>query len=137
MADTAYDFAVTCPAGTAIANPQVSNINVPAGIVSNIKARVPDGPRGNMGFALGLAGQSIIPGQVVPATALNELFIIANDATFEFGSQGDITSGAWQAFMFNMGQYAHTVYVTIFVAPIRGIIGGAPPVALSLSGEAV
>ena len=68
-----------------------------------------------MGFALGMARNAVIPAPGGSFFAGTQTFIIADDAEFDFGPQGNLTSGAWQVAMFNVGAYQHTVYLTITV----------------------
>lgn len=101
-------FQVTCAAGTAQAAPQVTNLVMPTREVLNIRIRVPPGPNGNMGFALGAAGNPVIP--VAAGT-----FIIASDEVIEWALEQQIDSGAWQVFMFNTGIFPHTIYLLFTV----------------------
>lgn len=105
MASEVRNFAVTVPAGTAIAAPLVSALSMPARIVRSVRVRVPPGPAGVVGWALGAAGVRILPwgdGQ----------WIVADNEWIEWPLEGQITSGAWQLVAYNLGIYNHTLYVT-------------------------
>lgn len=103
MAQEIRAFTVTTPAGTTQAAPLVTNIAMPPRIVREVEIRVPPGPYGNMGFALGLAGVPIIPynaGQFIVTD--NEII------TWPLGEDYP-NSGAWQVISFNTGRYPHSI----------------------------
>jgi hypothetical protein len=106
------EFVVTCPTGILPANPQVTNISMPPRVVEKVRVRVPPGPRGNMGFAIGAGGLQLIPQQ-------QGQFIIADDETIDLDLTTTIDSGAWQVFMVNNGTYSHSIYVTFAVNLVR------------------
>lgn len=97
-------FEVTCPPGVTSDAPQVTDLDMPVRTVLSIKAQVPPGPLSAMGFAIGAAGVPIIPYD-------SSVFIVTDDATFDWTLPGQINSGAWQVQMYNTGQYPHTVYL--------------------------
>jgi hypothetical protein len=99
-----YAFQVTCPVATLITAPQVINLAMPVRTVLGVRVRVPPGPNGKMGFAIGAAGASIIP--IVAGT-----WIVAADEIFDWSPPFSIDSGAWQARMYNQGGFPHTIYI--------------------------
>lgn len=111
MATQLYTFTVTVPAGTTQAAPQVTALTMPAGYVSRVEVRVPPGPRGVVGFALGAAGQPIIP--YAAGT-----WVIADDEPLAWDFERLIQTGAWQLFAYNLGQFAHTLYLRIPWGPL-------------------
>lgn len=102
MAYEIRTFDVTVPAGTLASAPQVTDLTMPARIVRQVDIRIPPGPRGEVGFALGAARQAVIPynpGQ----------WIIGDDEVITWPLEGQIDSGAWQAILYNTGAYPHTL----------------------------
>jgi hypothetical protein len=98
-------FAALCPAGTALAAPAIIALTMPVRTVISIRVRVPAGPNGNMGFAIGMGGAPVIPTQ-------NNTFIVASDEIFDWTLDDLPNSGAWQAIMYNTGIFDHTIYLT-------------------------
>jgi hypothetical protein len=98
-------FAFTIPPATPIATPATLPINMPARVVTQIDIRVPPGPRGQVGFAIGSAGVPVIP-------TGNAQFIVADDQFIPWPLTDFWDSGAWQLFGYNLGQFAHTLYFT-------------------------
>jgi len=110
MAAEVRNFAVTVPAGTAITAPQVTDLAMPARVVRKIRVRIPPGPSGAVGWALGAAGERVLPwgpGQ----------WIVADDEAIEWELVDQITSGAWQLQAYNTGVFDHTLYITFLVDP--------------------
>lgn len=97
-------FTVTCPAGTLQSAPQVTNIAMPPRVVEDIRIRIPPGPNGVMGFAVGAAGVTVIP-------AGRGTFIVASDEVIDWPVPGQINSGAWQVQMYNTGLFDHSIYL--------------------------
>lgn len=97
-------FIVTCPPGVTQDAPQLTDLVMPVREVLGIRVQVPPGPSGTMGFAIGAAGVPIIPYD-------SEVFVVTDDETFDFTLPDQIDSGAWQAQMYNQGQYPHSIYV--------------------------
>lgn len=99
------EFEVLCPAGTFKFAPQVTDLNMPTRVVLNIRVRIPPGPNGVMGFAIGAAGAFVIP--------INDgEYIVGSDEILEWSLADQIDSGAWQVTMYNVGIYDHTIYMT-------------------------
>lgn len=110
MAREVRTYAVAIPAGTLEADPYVADLDMPARDVVGVRVRIPPGPAGLVGWALGSAGVRVIPwgeGQ----------WIVADDEVIEWPLAGQIQSGAWQLQGYNLGVYDHTVYVTFLLDP--------------------
>lgn len=111
MSREVREFAVTIPSGTLAAAPYKVQLNMPARVVKQIRVRVPPGPNGVMGFAIGSAGIPVIP--------INGSWIITNDATLDFPLTSYIDSGTWWFIGYNTGTFTHTVYLT-FTCTLTG-----------------
>ena len=105
MAREVREYAATIPTGTTPASPHAMTLAMPPRVVTRIVVRVPPGPRGVMGFAIGSAGVAVIP--VNPGQ-----WIVTDDATLPFDLDDYIDSGTWEFFGYNTGTFAHTVYLT-------------------------
>lgn len=108
MAREIRRFPVTVPAGTAKASPQVSNLSFPFRVVRELEIRVPPGPRGEVGFALGGSGQAVIP---VEAGA----YLVTDDEIIRWQLDGFWDSGSWQFTAYNTGRFPHTIEVRFLV----------------------
>lgn len=97
-------FEVLCQPGTTSDAPQITDLDMPVRTALSIRVRIPPGPLSSMGFQLAMANTPIIPFN-------DDTFVIADDETFEWDNQGWPNSGAWQAIMYNTGQYPHTIYL--------------------------
>ena len=127
MAQEVRNFAVTIPAGTALAAPQVTDLAMPARIPRSVRVRVPPGPAGEVGWALGSAGERVLPWG--PGE-----WIVANDEAIDWPLEGQITSGAWQLQAYNTGAYDHTLYVTFQLDPAASpgeVAGLRPPLVVT------
>ena len=125
-------FAVAIPAGTAIAAPQITNLAMPARIVRAVRIRIPPGPNGQVGFALGAAGVRIIP------YGANQ-WLVGNDEIIDWPLEGQISSGAWQFQGYNLGANVHTIYVSFALDPPQRAGGGVfgvsgPPLVVTPDG---
>lgn len=119
MADQVFSFTCTVPAGTAIATPQTQQLSMPACIVASIGILVPPGPRGLMGFAIGASGVAVIP--ATPGT-----WFVVDDYADEWPLENQISSGAWEFFGYNVGQYDHSVYLR-FMINLPSLVGASQP----------
>ena len=70
-------FSPSIPAGTPSTAPVTIPLTMPARIVSSVRARIPPGPRGTMGFALVVAGAHVVPFG-------DQAWIIADDETMQW-----------------------------------------------------
>lgn len=128
MSVRVFTFAPSVPAGTTQAAPLTVNLAMPPCIVDAIEAKVPPGPRGLMGFALGAAGQAVLP--YGPAS-----WVVADDETLTWSLTDQIQSGAWQFYGYNTGQFAHAVYLRFTTSPVsvttQGLQQLADPASIS------
>lgn len=126
MAREVRNYAVTIPAGTAIAAPLATDLPMPARIARSVRVRIPPGPSGQVGWALASSGVAILPwgpGQ----------WIVGDNEVIEWPLDGQLDSGAWQLIGYNLGVYAHTLYVTFQLDPPGGpgSLGSlAPPLVI-------
>lgn len=77
---------------------------MPARVVKSVEILFPPGPSGLVGVALATAGQIVIPYNVGS-------WIIGDGETVNWSLDGYIQSGAWSLRGYNLGTYAHTVYI--------------------------
>lgn len=112
MATESYDFAVTIPAGTAIANPLTTLTTFPLRRVTRIDWRVPTGANGVMGFRIGLKSVQYRPTQA-------GTWVIASGQTGFWDLDGNVHSQDWSVIGYNTGANPHTVYVTYHVQVIE------------------
>lgn len=98
-------FVATCPVGVTSAAPLVIDLPMPDRTILHIRIRVPPGPNGELGFAVGSQATGILPSPENP-------WFIANDEVYEYSLADLPDSGNWQCIMYNTGQYPHSVYVT-------------------------
>ncbi len=105
MATEVRNFAVTVPAGTLVAVPQITALTMPARIPRSVRVRVPPGPSGVVGWALGAAGVRVLPWGAAQ-------WIVADNEWIEWPLDNQIRSGAWELHAYNVGSYNHTLYVT-------------------------
>lgn len=108
MADETYAFQVLTPVGTALASPLVTNIAMPPRTVRSIEVRIPPGPNGELGFAIGMNNVSVVP--VVPNT-----WVVTSDEVKVWDVTLGLNSGAWQVMSYNTGIYPHTIQVIFHV----------------------
>ena len=125
MAREIRTFTVTIPTGSTKAAPHKTRIAFPPRVVRIVRVRVPPGPLGVMGFALGVSGTPLIP---YNATA----FIVADDETFSAPVEGYPTSGDWWVIGYNTGTFTHTIQVTFELALTGGSTAFTPPTPISV-----
>jgi hypothetical protein len=111
MAVQLYTFDVVVAPGSTPAAPVATNLSMPPLLIAGLEVIVPSGPRGLVGFALGAAGQPVIPFQAGH-------YIVTDNEKIEWPLEGQIDSGGWQIFAYNLGQFLHTLYVRFLTAPI-------------------
>lgn len=116
-----YRFQVTCEPGVTPDAPQVTDITMPVRTIKAIRIRVPPGPSGAMGFALGSTGANIIPIQ-------DGTYLTADDEIFNLPPDDLIDSGSFQVRMYNIGLYEHTIYLD-FTAELPDPDNGASSAA--------
>lgn len=119
-------FAVTIPAGTAVASPLISQISFPARVVTEIHWRVPSGPAGNLGWKLTMSnGQAVLP--------TNGQYIITDDKADVWTVINQPDSGKWEVTAYNTDIYDHTVYLDFFL----DLVGQAPTVTTFIPDAAL
>lgn len=124
MADQIYNFTPQVPINTPIATPFTFALAMPAVIVVSIGILVPPGPRGMMGFSIGAAGVPVIP--AVPGT-----WFVVDDYADEWPLENQISSGAWEFFGYNLGNYVHSVYLR-FMVNLPQLASASQPQAVDL-----
>jgi hypothetical protein len=131
VARQVFTHQVTIPAGTPMATPLSTAIPLPQCIVRQVEFLIPDGCSGQVGFAIGAAGQAVIPYAAGS-------WIVGNGETIVWQLDGQIDSGAWEFFAFNTGAFDHTIYSRFLVDPIATVAvssGVTPLPAAGLSGS--
>ena len=129
MAREIREYTVTITAGTTQAAPSLTPLTMPARIVRRVRARIPPGPNGFMGWALASGGVPVIPWNA-------GAWIVGNDEVLEWDLEGQISSGAWQLRGYNTGRYDHSVYLVFELDPPQ-LVGTATftsPLDLTGSG---
>lgn len=119
MARQVFTFDVTVPTGTAKASPQVSNLLNAVRTVRKVVVRVPPGPRGEVGFFIGVNGAPVIPSQVGN-------FIVDDDQELSWDTEAYPDSGQWELHVYNTGKFSHTLYVRMETDPIGSQAGTTP-----------
>lgn len=109
--DLVYAFAPTIPAGTNPTSPYVTDLTIPSLQVDAISWKVPPGPRGFMGWALGVSGAQIIPQG-------GGSWIVTDNEDNLWTLDEQPTTGAWTFFGYNLGRYNHTVYLRFLCAAL-------------------
>ena len=105
MARDIQAFSITVNPGGSPTAPQRFPMTMPARIVTHITVVVPPGPRGELGFALGAAGVSVLPSNA-------GAYIVADYQAIEWDVEDQIESGAWQLTAYNTGLYPHQLQIT-------------------------
>lgn len=120
MATEIRRFTATIPAGTPQSAPVSVDMSFPARVVEQIDIRIPPGPMGEVGFALGAAGVRVIP--------LNAgAWIVGNDEVIEWPLTGLWDSGSWTFTAYNTGRYTHTLEVRFRVSPPGSAVTTSQP----------
>lgn len=108
MARQIYEFQFTMVAGLAADTVQTMDMTIPVRTMNAIQITIPPGPSGDMGFAITVSGQPIIPYN-------DSSWVITDDEKLEWPLNGYPNSGAWGARGYNNGTYDHTIYVRLLV----------------------
>lgn len=120
MSHLTQRFECVIPAGTPEATPVTIAMTFPPMIVQRLRVRVPSGPAGNMGWAIGAGGTAIVPRNA-------GAWMVMDDEAFEIDHEIGPNAGSWELFGWNTGTYPHTVYVTFFGDPPAAVASGAFP----------
>lgn len=110
MASEIRSFQPVIPAGTPTTAPVTRAMVFDTNVVERIDIRVPPGPNGLVGFRIAAGGTQIIPyaaGQ----------WLVASDQLISWPLSDQIESGSWALIGYNLGAYAHTIYVTFLLRP--------------------
>lgn len=113
MSQLVYGFVVTVPAGTAKDAAWTEDVAFPPAVVNTIEVRVPPGPRGNMGFAIGSGGTAVMPFN-------HGEWIVTDDEKIVWAVDDQFDSGAWQVLAYNVGQFPHDIYIRFLCDPASG-----------------
>lgn len=105
-------FDVTVPAGTPIASPQRTNMQLKASVVSWVEIQVPPGPRGALGIYIASSNVQVVPSN----TMAGPNWLTLDNLTLRFDMEGQTTSGDWQAYAYNIGAYSHQYWVRFAIA---------------------
>lgn len=104
MARELRSFTAVLATGSTPAAPVTTDMSFPARIVRRVDVFVPNGPNGEVGFALANSGQQIIPFN-------RGEFVVTNDEKLSWDLTDYIDSGSWQFIGYNTGFYAHRIQV--------------------------
>lgn len=118
MAQEIRRKSVTIPANTAKSANFTADLSFPNRIVRELDIRVPPGPRGEVGFAIGAAGQPVIP--VEPGA-----YIVTDDEKIPWPLDGFWDSGSWTFFGYNTGRFPHTIEIRFLVDLSQTVVAGA------------
>jgi hypothetical protein len=105
------NFEVLVVHGSTRLAPQTDSLAMPSRFVRWVRIRIPPGPNGLVGFALGAAGVRVIPYNA------NSWFV-GNDEVIALDLDGQISSGAWQLQSYNLGTLDHTLYLSFGLDPV-------------------
>jgi hypothetical protein len=108
MAREIYAFSVSVAPGSTQNAPQRTNLSMPFRRIEAVEIVVPDGLRGQVGFALGAAGVAMIP-------VNSGQWIVTNDEKIHWPLEDQITSGAWQLIAYNLGVFTHILQIRFLV----------------------
>lgn len=125
MATTVYARSAVIPAGTPIAAPVTIDVSIPQMVTETIEWRQPKGAAGLMGWRLTSGGAAVIPADI-------NTWIITEGETGNFTLQGLHDSGKWEVTGYNLGTFAHGVYVRFHATPIGPAPGWPKPAPLPL-----
>ena len=97
-------------------------VTFPSRVVSQINIKVPPGPRGQVGFAIGNSGMPVIPATI-------GTWIVTDDEEIQFPLVGYWDSGSWEVFAYNLGNYQHTLYLTFLLDLVSSPSSTVAPIA--------
>lgn len=130
MAVEIHVFQVTIPAGTLKGTPQKTTLTMPPREVNKVVIRVPPGPRGEVGFALGSSGVAVFPREA-------GTFVVTDDEVIPWDVESQWNSGSWQLFGYNTGSFDHTIEIRFHVSLTGGTDQGPQPLAVTGPAAAV
>ena len=123
MATEVHEFPIVVPAGTSRTAPLTFSLPMPPRTVERIVVDVPPGPRGEVGWAIGAAGVSILPAEA-------GAFIVTDNREVDWPLEQQVDSGAWQLFAYNTGAFNHALYVRIHTLPVPRPSSTAAPLLI-------
>lgn len=107
-----YAFQPTVPTGYSASAPYVTDLTFNPAEVLAISWKVPPGPRGVMGWALGVSGQQIVP------TNVGE-WIASDDEEQTWALEETVQTGDFTFIAYNTGTFAHQVFIRFLCVPLR------------------
>lgn len=107
-----WDFQVTIPAGVQVTAPVTIATPFPPRRVIEIHWRVPNGPRGLMGWRITSAQAQIIP-RALGTWMIND----GQQGVWHLENLPD--SGAWEVTAYNLGNNPHAVYLSYVTEIIK------------------
>jgi hypothetical protein len=113
MAQRVEAPAVTIAAGVAASAPATTDLTWQPGRVVRIEVRVPPGPSGLVGFAIGHSEQVVIP-------RTPDQWIITDDESLDWGVAEYPTGAKWFVRAYNTDIYPHTLYFRFHLDEISG-----------------
>jgi hypothetical protein len=119
---TVRNFAITVPAGTPIATPQLTNMTLRAGAVRHVRVRM-------VGWQLASAGSPFLP----YSSLSSPQWIVGDNEIIEWDVEGLISSGAWQLRAYNTGVYDHILYVMFTQEITHRVSRPAQPMPLTIT----
>lgn len=130
MAREVRVFTVTVPTTATKTVPHLARVAFPPRVVTDITVRVPPGPRGEVGFRVGVSGIPLLP--INPGE-----WIVTDNEVVDIPVQGYPTSGDWYLIAYNSGSYTHTLQVRFELdltgQPASGVVTPIPGGTLSTS----
>lgn len=120
MAQRTELFAVTVPAGTAQASPQVTALSFPDAVTEAVEFIIPPGPSGLVGWQLRHSGQFIIP------RTANSFFVM-DDVHQTWALEDYPVGNKWQVAAYNTDIYDHTLQFIFHVNELSQPVGTTPP----------
>lgn len=125
-------FAITVPAGTALAVPLVTPCQLDATVLEWVEVRMPPGPAGFVGFWVSSSGQQVLPFTV--GSTPDPLVLDGEVVHWDLDAMPD--SGDFSVSAYNTGRYPHTIYVRFGVndtVDANAAAGRAAPGPLALA----
>lgn len=125
-------FEITVPAGTPIANPQVTATIFDDGFTLEwVEIRMPPGPRGQVGVAITSSRVQLLP----YTTGITRNWLRLNDEDLHWDFYDMPDTGDYGVIAYNIGNYPHTFQVRygVSLSPVASTpnpAAGMPPAAL-------
>lgn len=107
-----YAFSPSIPTGTSSAAPYTTDLVFNPAEVIAVSWKVPPGPRGLMGWALGASGQQIVPANVGE-------WIVTDDEEDIWNLTETVQTGDFTFLGYNAGTNPHQVFLRFLCVPLR------------------